>query len=254
MSSEQGVSSQRPLSRARRFRVWILAPLLWFIGGAAISYAVAVVASHQEIAPVYQHGPTGLDEPWGVAFGLEIRIALFLPNAFGSEWPTTPDVPGSPHWVLWPKSLQSFGKIPDEVRSGTISSKRAGWPWYCFRETELRWLATSIPSYEKRMSVGSAETELAFFGRPFRLLTSPILGGLLANSLFYGFVLFILCKAYGNWRRRYLCERAARAYASGLCPNCRYELGRSPPMKCPECGTDLEQYEEDRKSECAAHE
>ena len=113
----------------------------------------------------------------------------------------------------------------------------AGWPWKAYRGWRIWPTDKAAPGVSTRWQTHPDYVDSALAPHTIRGMTydvpvplRPIWYGLLADSVFYGFLIWVVIRAIGAvW--------AGHRIRRGLCPRCRYPIGVSPV--CTECGTPL---------------
>jgi hypothetical protein len=115
----------------------------------------------------------------------------------------------------------------------------AGWPLRCLEGEQIDGgVFPDAPTAEWKPQSGIEMSPVAALrgrvGRVGFLPLRPRFAGLVLNALAYGSLLWLLTVASRSATRRVLRTRRRRR---GLCPRCRYPVGRSP--RCAECGSVL---------------
>ena len=113
----------------------------------------------------------------------------------------------------------TFGDV-GHVEGGFILT--TGWPFRTLRGGHL--LAAGRKEY-----IHGLLLPLGMFPGPL-LPLQPLLLGIGANTLLYSGIIWVC-------RQRQIAFRSKLRLKRGLCPNCRYPIGKSP--KCSECGEAL---------------
>ncbi len=118
----------------------------------------------------------------------------------------------------------------------------AGWPWKAYRGWRIwpapprplvgrRTCGNTIPRIDPEYAhCAAVPARVGSFRYEALVPLRPICYGLLADSGFYGFLIWVVIRATRTLRRQYRIHR-------NVCPRCRYPMGVSPV--CTECGTPL---------------
>ncbi len=118
----------------------------------------------------------------------------------------------------------------------------AGWPWKAYRGWRI-WPAPPRPPGQRRRCgtmmpridpeyahCAAVPARVGSFRYEALVPLRPIWYGLLADSVFYGFLIWVTV-------RMIVALRARNRVRRGMCPRCRYPIGISP--FCTECGSPL---------------
>ena len=123
----------------------------------------------------------------------------------------------------------------DDLRgpSPQVLQYRAGWPLYCVRGVQAKFPARNIDRSRGWFAVRGSIGPFQILGQR-HLPFLPVWPGLLASSIGYGSILWLMLAAPFELRRRWRRRR-------GLCIECGYDLRGIDSQKCPECGAAVDQ-------------
>ncbi len=173
-------------------------------------------------------------------FGIRHVRALDLPPGNGGFLTTLFDqisVPGT-------DGRKVMSAVFDGVLLGVAGFDEvvAGWPCKAFRGWRIWPAPPRPPTRGRRCGFGmiridpeyahcaAVPARVGSFRYEALVPLRPIWYGLLADSVFYGFLIWAVIRAIGLLRARH-------RICGGLCPRCRYPIGVSPV--CTECGSAL---------------
>lgn len=156
------------------------------------------------------------------------------PSSFHSSIENAPpvfsdgDPPPAPIWSRWGRSRGAIER-PETVDSAG-AEHATGWPchalWYDIRAQSPSW-TMHVQVFGGITLTNDLAWPIAELGHLRALPLRPIWPGLLANTLLYATLSWLL---FGGYRR----ARASLRLRRNHCPRCNYDLRGLPG--CPECG------------------
>jgi hypothetical protein len=219
--------------------------LIFAFGGVAASHAVAwglLLTPRGWFTDVKgPRGATSLDEAnatWEVLSLISVPRSLFVSEIVSPAWDVSARSPANGAASAFPAYLGAreprrdlmAAAASDRVWTCSETFACAGWPLRC---TVMRMDGIAARHLVRREHFGSFTLEAHWWNNPWlggQLPWRPLWPGLLANTAFYGVILWALWFTPGAVRRGLRRRR-------GACVRCGYDRRGGSLISCPECGT-----------------